>query len=71
MQNIHLSISAKSKNPELFRWSFQAWKKYPQNIQYSKFSEFYNSMCRAMLGYDFVYIPYNTRRAKKRLALTK
>jgi hypothetical protein len=68
MQNIHLSIEAKRINPELFRWSFQAWKKFRQDIT---LFEFYDSMCRAMLGYNFVHIPYNTRRAKKRLALTK
>jgi hypothetical protein len=64
MKNIHLSIESKRINSELFRWSVQAWKKFRQDIT---LSEFYGQMCRANLGYDFVHIPYNTKRAKKRL----
>jgi hypothetical protein len=68
MQNIHLSISAKSKNSILLGWSLSAWK---QNRQDIPFTVFYRSICAAMLGFDFINIPYNTRRAKKRLALKK
>jgi len=62
---IHLSIAAKSINSELFSWSFQAWKKFRQDVS---FPEFYRSMCIVMVGYDFLAIPYNTKRALKRLS---
>ena len=68
MQNIHLSIAAKSKNNVLLSWSLSAWK---QNRKDIPFTVFYNSICNAMLGFDFINIPYNTRRAKKRLSLKK
>lgn len=65
MKNIHLSIESKRINSELLGWSVQAWKKFRQDIT---LSEFYGQVCRANLGYDFIHIPYNRKRALKRLA---